>query len=137
MNHVTAKLLTAYFDNPPLTDYLSIPTGDHPGVLGCSVEQSPAWPAMQAIGLMLAEQAKADRARRAAVSRQRDDDAIGFTDSYVEPTVRVPRVLVGSTLPPMARQVDPVPVRPSPERPKPAPRVATRSRAADRKTSGA
>lgn len=129
MNLIEQKMLDAYFEKPPLTDYLSLPTGDHSGVLGCSITDRAV------LMMVMAERAAADRARRSHVSRQRDDDTIGLHDSYIEPTAkRGPKVLVGSTLPPMERQLAPPPVRPTPWREKPglpARRNASRLSAGD------
>ena len=61
---LAVRLAKAYFENPPIGDYLSVPTLDHPGVLGCSIEKSPAWPAMQAVTMMLKDEQGRDALRR-------------------------------------------------------------------------
>ena len=87
MHHATAKRLDRYFENPPLPDYLSLPTDRDPGVLGCSVQQSPAWPAMQAALMLIADQKAADRARQSDVRRQQG--TLNIAEDHLESTHEV------------------------------------------------
>ena len=108
MNLIEQKMLDAYFEKPPLTDYLSIPTPEHRGVLGCSIERSPAWPAMQAIAMLTKEQRDADRLRRHVVRLAGEEFDVDAPERAVEVVLTVPRTLVGSTLPPVKRNAKPV-----------------------------
>jgi hypothetical protein len=87
MNLVTEKMLAAYFESPPLTDYLSLPHNGDPGTLGCLIAEGPMQRAAWA--MITAERKAADRARQSQTSRQRADDAIGINERFLNPAPRV------------------------------------------------
>ena len=103
MHHTTQKRLDRYFDNPPLTDYLSLPTAFHPGVLGCSIENRLAAQLM-----LLADRIEADQNRRSAVRKQRH----AFAGELAEEIDAEPQGFVQ----------EPEPVRPDPHAATPRPR---------------
>ena len=98
MNLIEQKMLDAYFENPPATDWLSVPTPFHPGVLGSQISRSPAWLAMQAIAMMT--KAEQDRARlRRAEVRFEDEIEPDMPEKVLDPALPVPRTLTASELP--------------------------------------
>jgi hypothetical protein len=95
MNRNDAKRLQTYFEDPPVTDYLTGSTKLDP-VLACPIERSPAWPAMQAIGMLKAEQTAADRLRRHIVRLGNEAFDADHQERAIEPTVN--RVLIATQL---------------------------------------
>jgi hypothetical protein len=98
MNRKTAKILAIYFEDPPPGDYLTGSTVLHP-VLACPVERSPAWPAMQALGMLAAEQKGDNRLRRHIVRIGSEAFDVDHDERKLDIGFVAPRVLVASELP--------------------------------------
>lgn len=108
MNLIEQKMLDAYFDNPPACDVLVMETADHARVLGSEISRSPAWPAMQAIAMMTAEEKKRDAFARHQVRLMSEEFDVDAAERALDPALPVPRTLTASRLPETKRNAKPV-----------------------------